>query len=104
MRYNKSRSNYSAPRNMVIKYAGPCRCCGATIPAGAYATYYPSMKAIGHIGGLEGNSATCYANMCAEMEAKGLPTSRKPIPEPRDPGFVDLDRMYEDQCSDICGR
>lgn len=22
----------------------------------------------------------------------------------RDPGFVDLDRMYEDQCADICGR
>lgn len=22
----------------------------------------------------------------------------------RDPGYVDLDRMYEDQCSDICGR
>jgi excinuclease UvrABC ATPase subunit len=22
----------------------------------------------------------------------------------RDPGFVDLDRMYEDSCSDICGR
>jgi hypothetical protein len=22
----------------------------------------------------------------------------------RDPGFVDLDRMYEDACADICGR
>lgn len=22
----------------------------------------------------------------------------------RDPGFVDLDRMYEDQCAAICGR
>lgn len=22
----------------------------------------------------------------------------------RDPGFVDLDRAYEDQCADICGR
>jgi hypothetical protein len=22
----------------------------------------------------------------------------------RDPGFVDLDRMYEDTCADICGR
>ncbi len=26
------------------------------------------------------------------------------VEERNDPGFVDLDRMYEDQCSDICGR
>lgn len=30
------------------------------------------------------------------LKAAGLPD--------RDPGFVDLDRMFEDQCSDICGR
>jgi hypothetical protein len=25
-------------------------------------------------------------------------------PQSNDPGFVDLDRMYEDQCAEICGR
>ena len=28
----------------------------------------------------------------------------RPYKQQRDPGFVDLDRAYEDQCAAICGR
>jgi hypothetical protein len=99
MRYRR----YSKPqvRTITVKYAGPCACCGATIKAGEIADYYPpgSLRrstgatsnptgAIAHVGGLEGNSGRCAEN----------------IAKRRDPGFVDLDRMFEDQCADICGR
>jgi hypothetical protein len=50
------------------------------------ADYYPARREIAHIGGLDGNSAKCAAN----------------IKQSRD--FIDVDRMYEDQCADICGR
>jgi hypothetical protein len=82
-------------RTITVKYAGQCACCGADIPAGAIADYYPvgtiasrTTGAIAHMGGLEGNSPRCAAEIARR----------------RDPGFVDLDRMYEDQCADICGR
>jgi hypothetical protein len=81
-----------SPRTIVVRFAGKCACCGAPIAAGETATYYPSRKQIGHVGGLEGNSPRCTAEI-----RKGL-----------DRGFVgtylDIDRLYEDQCADICGR
>jgi hypothetical protein len=83
MRY---RSN--SPRTITVKFAGKCACCGAPIAAGEIADYYPTRREIAHRGGLDGNSARCTAE----------------IRKRRDPGFVDLDRMYEDQCADICGR
>jgi hypothetical protein len=62
------------------------------------ADYYPvgtiagrNTAAIAHVGGLDGNSATCTVNIRARREE-------------RDPGYVDIDRMYEDQCAEICGR
>jgi hypothetical protein len=62
------------------------------------ADYYPvgtiagrNTAAIAHMGGLDGNSARCAANIAARREE-------------RDPGYVDIDRMYEDQCAEICGR
>ena len=90
MRY---RRNYGKPtvRTIAVKYAGPCACCGATIKAGEMADYFPvgtiasrTTPAIAHVGGLDGNSARCAGNI--------------------KPGFVDVDRMFEDQCADICGR
>lgn len=51
------------------------------------ADYYPSRREIAHVGGLDGNSARCTFEIRKQRE-----------------GFVDLDRMYEDQCADICGR
>jgi hypothetical protein len=95
MRYRRYNSKPQV-RTITVKYAGPCACCGATIQAGSMADYYPvgtiagrATAAIAHIGGLDGNSSTCTANIRARQQ---------------DPGFVDLDRMYEDQCAEICGR
>ncbi len=83
-RYSKS----NAPRTIVVKYAGKCACCGAPIAAGEMADYYPDRRAIAHMGGLDGNSGRCTAE----------------IRKQQDSGFVDIDRLYEDQCADICGR
>jgi hypothetical protein len=92
MRY---RNRKPQVRTITVKYAGTCACCGAEIKAGEIADYYPvgtiasrTTGAIAHMGGLDGNSARCAGE----------------IAKRRDPGFVDLDRMYEDQCADICGR
>ncbi len=58
MRYRR----YSKPsvRTITVKYAGPCACCGAEIPAGTMADYYPvgtiasrTTAAIAHIGGIK---------------------------------------------------
>jgi hypothetical protein len=99
MRYNRSKS-YSKPimRTIVVRFAGECACCGGAIKAGEMADYYPvgtiasrSTGAIAHMGGLQGNSPRCTGVLRRkrELEASG--------------GF-DVDRAYEDQCADICGR
>jgi len=70
-------------RSIIVKYAGPCACCGATIAAGEYADYFPvgtianrTTAAIAHSGGLDGNSPKCTANirdrMVANYVAEGL--------------------------------
>lgn len=87
MRY-RNRNQSSTPRTITVKFDGKCHCCGGLIKKGAVADYYPALKAIAHVGGLDGNSAHCTAI----------------IRERNDSGFVDLDRMYEDQCAEICGR
>jgi hypothetical protein len=69
MRY---RSN-TKPRDMIAKFAGKCACCGAAIAAGEWITYYPARRWIGHVGGLEGNSERCTAELRKQL----------------DPGFVD---------------
>jgi hypothetical protein len=84
----RNRNRSSTPRTIIAKFAGKCHCCGVEIKAGAMCDYYPSLKAIAHVGGLDGNSARCTAE----------------IRNQRDRGFVDLDRAYEDSCADICGR
>lgn len=94
MRYRRYTSKPQV-RTIVVKYAGPCACCGAQIKAGETADYFPvgtiasrTTPAIAHVGGLDGNSARCSAE----------------IRNQRDPGFVDLDRMYEDQCAAMTDR
>jgi len=73
---NYYRRNYrpSKPtvRNISVKFAAPCACCGVTIKAGDLATYYPvgtiagvTEGRIAHMGGLEGNSRHCAANLRA---------------------------------------
>lgn len=63
-------------RNITVKYDGKCACCGATIKAGEFATYYPpgtvgnsTTGLIGHLGGLEGNGARCYGELKARQTA-----------------------------------
>lgn len=63
----RGKSN-PAPRDMELRYAGQCRCCGATIAKGELATYYPppdgkGRGTVAHVGGLDGNSAICAANI-----------------------------------------
>jgi hypothetical protein len=88
MAYRNYRKSDNSPRPLIVKFDGKCRCCGAIIRKGEMATYYPDKRAIAHIGGLEGTSGTCTANIRERMEA----------------GYADVDRAYEDQCADICGR
>lgn len=85
----RSRSN--SPRTITAKFAGKCGCCGGDIPAGRMVTYRPG-KGIYHLENPHtGDSAECYGVLRQQHEK-------------RDAGFVDLDRMFEDQCADICGR
>lgn len=79
---------FNAKKTISVKFAGKCACCGATIKAGELADYYPARKQIAHIGGLDGNSARCSAEIKQRIDAI----------------LVDIDRAYEDQCADICGR
>jgi hypothetical protein len=79
-------------RSIVVKYAAPCACCGATIKAGEMATYYPpgtiasrTVGAIAHLGGLDGNSARCTAVLREQMAVN-------------DYAGDGLDVRYEDQC------
>ena len=90
--YRKYRTNRRPePRGLIVKYAAPCICCGETIKAGEYATYYPvgtiasqAEGKIGHVGGLEGNSAKCAANI-AQQRNDYCP----------DPGELTADRWNE---------
>lgn len=92
MRYNRYRKPDMSPRTITAKFAGKCYGCGADILAGAICDYSPKHKAIGHLGAFSGNGdkmGQCYSAIKARQQ---------------DTGFVDLDRAYEDQCADICGR
>jgi hypothetical protein len=83
-RYNSKPSI----RTIAVKYSGECLCCGATIKAGEMADYYPvgtiasrTTPAIAHVGGLDGNSARCSANLRQDFV--------------RDPGEDAADRWNE---------
>lgn len=75
-----------AIRTIIAKYRGKCNCCGGLIAAGTMCDYDPKRKVIAHYKGWEGNSPAC----CAQVR--------------RDRDYIDVDRLYEDQCADICGR
>ena len=88
MRYRRSANQ--SERTFTLKYGAKCHCCGGYLPAGETATWYPKLHAFAHFGGLEGNSPRCTSEIRSRLN--------------RDPGYVDLDRAYEDQCADVCGR
>jgi hypothetical protein len=84
MRYRKS----TGIRTITAKFAGKCACCNGDIPAGSLVDYDPVKRQIAHYKAFNGDSPQCYGVLKKQHEG----------------GFVDLDRMYEDQCADICGR
>lgn len=87
-------------RTITAKYAGKCACCGAAIKAGEIVDYYPAgtiasraEAAITHIGGLDGNSARCTAELRNGYEAHAV----------NDYAGDGLDERWEDMGRDICG-
>lgn len=88
-------------RVIVVKYAGQCACCGAPIKAGETAAYYPAGTIAGvtegriaHVGGLDGNSARCSAEIAKTYEARAV----------NDYAGDGLDARWEDDGAAICGR
>ena len=102
MPYRRNYRNYSKPvvRNITVRYAGDCVCCGAPIAAGSIATFYPAGTIAGihegkisHIGGLEGTGTTCAHNLKLSLTDRGL----------NDYAGDGMDARYEDDCARICG-
>jgi hypothetical protein len=99
------RSHYRAkpkPRAITVKYQGQCVCCGALIKAGELATYYPvgtiygvDVGKIGHLGGLDGNSAVCTANLRREHHLDDA------ITWPNGEGFTPCTRAYAELCDKL---
>lgn len=85
MRYRRS----TAIRTITAKFAGKCACCNGDIPAGAMVDYDPGKRQIAHFKAWAGDSPQC----CGVLRAEKYPAD-----------YVDIDRAYEDQCADICGR
>jgi hypothetical protein len=83
------RSRSTAIRTITAKFAGKCACCGGQINAGEIVDYYPAKREIAHYQAFNGNSSKCYNVLRREKY-------------PAD--YIDIDRAYEDQCADICGR
>src|SRR5580700_11268076 len=99
--YRRYRTARPQPRGFTVKYAGKCACCGAEIRAGEFAMYYPpgtiasrTEGAIAHIGGLDGNSAKCTAEIRKGFEARAV----------NDYAGAGLDQRWEDDGAAICGR
>lgn len=93
------RQSRPTPRNIQVKYAGQCACCGAQITVGAIATYYPigtiagvHVAKIAHVGGLDGTSQVCFNNLKARADNSLNAYAGD-----------GLDQRYEDDCKDRCG-
>jgi hypothetical protein len=96
-RYRRQRTK-PTPRNIEVRFAGNCACCGKRIEAGEIATYYPAgtiagvdMGRLAHIGGLDGNSVVCFNELKRKLAA-GVEQNTS-----------DLDTRYEDECKERCG-
>jgi hypothetical protein len=91
------RAGKQPPRTIVARFAAKCHCCGAPIKAGDVVTYYPvgalgarSAACVAHVGGLDGNSARCTANIRQAMVDN-------------DYAGEGVDTRYEDDCARLCG-
>ena len=94
------RASKPTPRNIALRYAGPCACCGATIKAGSIAIYYPAgtiagvaESKIAHLGGMDGNSRVCSENIRLNLTDSVM----------NDFAGDGLDARYEDDCARMCG-
>jgi hypothetical protein len=74
--YHKRKSN--SPRTITVKFAGTCACCGAPIKAGEIADYYPDRRQIAHLGGLDGTSARCTAEIRRRRDPYAVGLGREP--------------------------
>ena len=102
MAYGRRGYRASKPqvRTILAKYAGSCACCGAAIKAGERVHFYPvgtiagrTTSAIAHVGGLDGDSARCSAELRKNFEARAV----------NDYTGDGLDARYEDDCARQCG-
>lgn len=99
MGYRRFRPSRPTPRDIRVKYAGKCACCGVMIAPGEFATYYPAGSfraepAIAHCGGLDGNSARCAAEIGKSLRADAALNAY---------AGEGVDARYEDDCAAICG-
>lgn len=95
------RYSKPVPRNITVKYASNCLCCGKRIEPGEWATYYPigtirgeSQGKLAHLNGVDGNSLKC-----AEYLREKLTTDASV----NDYAGDGLDARYEDDCRERCG-
>ena len=72
------RTARPAPRVITAKFASSGACCGAAIKAGDMVEYFPvgtiagrDTAAVAHIGGLDGNSVRCTAELEKELRGTG---------------------------------
>jgi hypothetical protein len=94
------RTARPTPRVITAKFASSCTCCGAAIKTGDMVEYFPvgtiagrGTAAVAHIGGLDGTSARCTAELRKSFEARAVD----------DYAGRGLDDRWEDQGRDICG-
>jgi hypothetical protein len=107
-------------RVITVKYAGKRACCGAEIKAGEMATYYPpgtiasvTEGRIAHVGGLDGDSARCSAEIAKAREGKNMQFGDQWFSADQMRAFESravndyagdgLDERYEDDGARACG-
>lgn len=96
MSYRNYRRSKPQKRTIIVKYASPCACCGATIKAGEMADYYP----VGYLGATTAKIRHCD-NIAGDSPKCATEIERRMVNDYAGNG---LDQRYEDQCADICGR
>ena len=99
-RFHRSNAR-PQPRDMIVKYAGTCACCGAPIKAGELATYYPPGTIAGvtdgriaHVGGLDGNGVRCSVELRKQFAERAAVN---------DYAGDGLDARAEDDMARACG-
>lgn len=91
------RTGNTRPREMRLRYAGTCHCCGEMLPEGSWALYVPASDGraayVQHADVRGDMNPACFARLKREGEQRAVN------------GYAGdgLDMAYEDQCRDMCG-